>query len=58
MKIGDTFWEYNADLDTIYPRKILSEHHIEYFKKGLGKRSFYTKEEAEKFCYNIIKQRR
>ena len=55
MKIGDTFWEYNVDLKAIYPRKILSESHIEYFKKGLGKRSFYTKEEAEKFLKTLDK---
>ena len=43
LKVGDFFWEYNSGAG--YRRRVLSEVHIDYFRKGYMTRAFYTKEE-------------
>ena len=50
LKIGDVFWELNNihSEPFIYPRYILTEVHIEYVKKRLGKFCFLTEEDAKK----------
>lgn len=45
LEIGDVFWEYNAELNSGYPRIAHSEIHIKYFYDGYGVRAFYTKED-------------
>ena len=48
LKVGDVFWEYVKDHNLGYPRHAHSQNHVQYFYKGYGITTFYTKEELLK----------
>jgi len=49
LKVKDTFWEYNEETKTGYPRIAHSENHVKYFYKHYKDFTFYTEEEMKKY---------
>lgn len=49
LKVKDTFWEYNTETKTGYPRIAHSENHVKYFYKHYKDFTFYTEEEMKKY---------